>query len=55
MAGTASRGKRGKGKTHVKCGRCGKRSYHARKKVCAACGFGAGTKLKNKPARKKKK
>jgi large subunit ribosomal protein L37e len=42
--GTPSHGKRGKRKTHVKCGRCGKFSLHVRKKVCAACGFGKSSK-----------
>jgi large subunit ribosomal protein L37e len=39
--GTPSRGKRGKGKTHIRCRRCGRHSYHVRKKKCASCGFGA--------------
>ncbi|NMJ76529.1 50S ribosomal protein L37e [Nanohaloarchaea archaeon] len=34
-----NKGKRNKD-THVKCRRCGKKAYHARKSVCAACGFG---------------
>ncbi|MBI2126069.1 MAG: 50S ribosomal protein L37e [Thaumarchaeota archaeon] len=39
--GTTSFGPRGKGKTHIRCRRCGRHSYHMRKKVCAYCGFGA--------------
>jgi large subunit ribosomal protein L37e len=42
--GTASHGKRSKRHTHVKCPRCGKASYHTRKKVCASCGYGRGRK-----------
>lgn len=39
MKGTPSYGKRNS-KTHITCRRCGKHSYHARKAVCASCGFG---------------
>ncbi|MFH1054731.1 MAG: 50S ribosomal protein L37e [Candidatus Altiarchaeota archaeon] len=53
--GTASHGKMGKRKTHVKCGRCGSRSYHQRKKVCASCGFGRGPRLKRVPQAKRKR
>ena len=38
--GTPSMGKRQK-KTHIICRRCGKHAYHARKRVCASCGFGS--------------
>ena len=53
--GTPSHGKRGKRKTHVKCPRCGSRSYHNRKKRCASCGFGASKRLKRVPQAKKKR
>ena len=44
--GTPSFGKR-MGKTvHIRCRRCGRRAYHVRKKKCAACGFGASTKIR---------
>ncbi|XP_064605920.1 large ribosomal subunit protein eL37A-like [Liolophura sinensis] len=36
--GTSSFGKRNK-KTHSHCRRCGRRSYHIQKKVCASCGY----------------
>nr|WP_319373266.1 50S ribosomal protein L37e [uncultured Methanobacterium sp.] len=39
MKGTPSFGKRNK-KTHIRCRRCGKNSYNARKRYCSACGFG---------------
>jgi large subunit ribosomal protein L37e len=30
-----------RGKTiHIRCRRCGRRAYHIRRKICAACGFG---------------
>ncbi|RLI11390.1 50S ribosomal protein L37e [Candidatus Bathyarchaeota archaeon] len=44
--GTPSFGKR-MGKTvHIRCRRCGRRAYHVRKKRCAACGFGASTRIR---------
>ena len=52
--GTPSHGKRGKRKTHVRCPRCGSKSYHARKKRCAACGFGKSRRLKRVPMAKRK-
>ncbi|SFG39165.1 large subunit ribosomal protein L37e [Halopelagius inordinatus] len=42
-AGTPSQGKKNK-TTHVKCRRCGEKSYHSRKKVCSSCGFGKSAK-----------
>ncbi|MDK2987044.1 50S ribosomal protein L37e [Methanothermococcus thermolithotrophicus] len=44
--GTPSQGKHNKGSNHIICRRCGRRSYHVRKKVCAACGFGASKRMK---------
>ncbi|UCF09058.1 MAG: 50S ribosomal protein L37e [Thermoplasmata archaeon] len=43
--GTPSLGKKHK-KTHIRCRRCGKRSYHIRKKRCAACGYGFSSKMR---------
>ncbi|MDD1779441.1 MAG: 50S ribosomal protein L37e, partial [Candidatus Helarchaeota archaeon] len=37
--GTPSFGKHHK-KTHIRCRRCGRHSYHVRDKICSACGFG---------------
>lgn len=37
--GTPSQGKKNK-QIHVKCRRCGEKSYHIKKKVCSSCGFG---------------
>lgn len=31
--------------SHIICRRCGKMSFHARHKVCSACGFGRSKKL----------
>ncbi len=44
--GTASMGRMSKGKTHIRCRRCGQHAYHVRKKRCAACGYGASVKLR---------
>jgi len=44
--GTPSQGKHNKGSNHIVCRRCGRRSFHVRKKVCAACGFGRSSKIK---------
>jgi large subunit ribosomal protein L37e len=44
--GTASMGKRSAKKTHIRCRRCGRHSYHVRG-VCASCGFGASAKRRN--------
>ena len=43
--GTPSMGKRNK-KVHIMCRRCGRRSYHVRKKQCAACGFGRSKRIR---------
>lgn len=39
--------KRGGKKTHVKCRRCGKESYHAKKGYCASCGFGKSKRMRS--------
>lgn len=44
--GTPSMGKRSGKKTHIYCRRCGKHTYHKRKKVCSSCGFGKTAKLR---------
>ncbi|HLF07194.1 MAG TPA: 50S ribosomal protein L37e [Thermoplasmata archaeon] len=44
--GTPSMGKRSKGKTHIRCRRCGRNSYHVRDRRCASCGFGANARLR---------
>jgi large subunit ribosomal protein L37e len=45
VKGTPSYGKHNK-KTHIRCRRCGRRSYHVQKKRCAACGFGHSAKIR---------
>jgi len=38
--------KEGGGKTHIICRRCGRHAYNARKKYCAACGYGRSKRLR---------
>ncbi|MEM3731280.1 MAG: 50S ribosomal protein L37e [Candidatus Bathyarchaeia archaeon] len=38
--GTPSFGKRAGKTLHIRCRRCGRRSYNVSKKRCAACGYG---------------
>jgi large subunit ribosomal protein L37e len=45
-AGTPSQGKKNK-TTHVKCRRCGEKSYHVKKKECSSCGFGQSSKRRD--------
>ncbi|MEM4263728.1 MAG: 50S ribosomal protein L37e [Candidatus Woesearchaeota archaeon] len=45
--GTASHGKKSRGKSHIVCRRCGVRSYNASKKWCSSCGFGRSKKLRS--------
>ncbi|MHA1492286.1 MAG: 50S ribosomal protein L37e [Promethearchaeota archaeon] len=44
--GTPSKGKKNKAASHKICRRCGKHSYHRRKRYCASCGFGRTAKLR---------
>ncbi|MFX0161877.1 MAG: 50S ribosomal protein L37e [Candidatus Hodarchaeota archaeon] len=44
--GTPSFGKRQGKKVHIKCRRCGNRSYHVSKKKCASCGYGKTSKIR---------
>jgi len=45
--GTPSMGKKSGKKTHIACRRCGKITYHMRKKRCSSCGYGSSSKLRN--------
>ncbi|MCW4019773.1 MAG: 50S ribosomal protein L37e [Candidatus Bathyarchaeota archaeon] len=52
--GTPSFGKR-MGKTvHIRCRRCGRRSYHVREKKCAACGYGESPRIRRNSWQTKK-
>jgi len=46
VKGTPSMGKK-IGTKHVRCRRCGRRSYHISKKVCASCGYGESAKWRS--------
>ncbi|MDH5450954.1 MAG: 50S ribosomal protein L37e [Candidatus Bathyarchaeota archaeon] len=44
--GTSSFGKRGRKSLHIRCRRCGRRSYSVKRKKCAACGYGETTTIR---------
>jgi len=44
--GTPSMGKKSGKKNFIRCRRCGKATYHIRKKKCSSCGFGNSSKLR---------
>ncbi|MBS7609946.1 MAG: 50S ribosomal protein L37e [Candidatus Bathyarchaeia archaeon] len=46
VKGTTSAGKFGREKLHIRCRRCGRRSYNVKKGRCSACGYGASSKIK---------
>jgi len=46
VKGTPSMGRRSRGKTHIRCRRCGRHAYNVRKKYCAACGFGRSKRMR---------
>ncbi|RLF49351.1 MAG: 50S ribosomal protein L37e [Thermoplasmata archaeon] len=52
--GTPSKGKMNK-KTHIRCRRCGRHSYHVRKRRCASCGFGEDSRIRHYNWAKKRK
>jgi len=52
--GTASIGKHSGKTSHVRCRRCGKRTYHIRDRICASCGYGKSAKLRSYNWNKKK-
>ncbi|MBQ03666.1 50S ribosomal protein L37e [Candidatus Bathyarchaeota archaeon] len=33
-------------RVHIRCRRCGSRSYHLRNKSCSSCGFGASARIR---------
>ncbi|MBW2991281.1 50S ribosomal protein L37e [Candidatus Woesearchaeota archaeon] len=54
VKGTPSMGKKSGKKTHIRCRRCGKHTYHIRKKRCSSCGYGKSTRIRKYNWRKKK-
>lgn len=45
VKGTPSMGKKNK-RTHIACRRCGRITYHMRKKMCSSCGFGKSRRIR---------
>ncbi len=45
VKGTPAFGKK-IGTKHIRCRRCGRRSYHVSKGYCAACGYGRSAKIR---------
>lgn len=45
--GTAAMGRRNRKMVHVRCRRCGRNSFHWRKRYCSACGFGRSKRLRS--------
>ena len=39
-------GKKSKLMLHIRCRRCGKASYHKKKRVCSSCGYGRSKRLR---------
>ncbi|NQE45582.1 50S ribosomal protein L37e [ANME-1 cluster archaeon GoMg2] len=54
VKGTPSKGKRQK-KSHIRCRRCGSRSYGIHAKYCVACGFGRSKRMRKSYGWGKKK
>jgi len=54
VKGTPSMGKKSGKKNMIRCRRCGKRTYHIRKKKCASCGYGESSRLRKYNWQKKK-
>jgi len=52
--GTPSMGKKSGKKNFIRCKRCGKPTYHIRKKKCASCAYGKSTKMRKYNWNKKK-
>ncbi|MBS3155496.1 50S ribosomal protein L37e [Candidatus Woesearchaeota archaeon] len=44
--GTPSMGKKSGKKNFIPCRRCGRKTYHVKKKKCASCGFGRSAKMR---------
>lgn len=45
-SGTAPMGQRNKKETHIRCRRCGRKSFNRKKGYCAACGFGRSSRMR---------
>lgn len=45
--GTGTPSLKGGKRSHIRCRRCGRHSYHLQKKRCSDCGFGETAKLRS--------
>ena len=54
VKGTASMGRKSGKKNFIRCRRCGKPTYHIRKKKCSSCGFGKSKRMRHYNFLKKK-
>ena len=45
--GTGTPSLKGGERTHIRCRRCGRHSYHLQKKTCSSCGYGKTAKLRS--------
>ena len=53
--GTPSMGKKSGKTTHIRCRRCGQKTYHRRKNNCSSCGYGVSPRMRSYAWMKKKK
>ncbi|MDH4122465.1 MAG: 50S ribosomal protein L37e [Thermoplasmata archaeon] len=53
--GTPSMGKKSSKKSHIICRRCGKHAFHVRRGICASCGYGKTSRMRNYNWAKSKK
>jgi len=51
--GTSSMGKKSGKKTHIRCRRCGEKTYHCRQSTCSSCGYGKSAKMRSYAWKKK--
>ncbi|HIH05538.1 TPA: 50S ribosomal protein L37e [Candidatus Woesearchaeota archaeon] len=52
--GTPAMGRKSGKKNMIFCRRCGKRTFHLRKKKCSSCRYGAASKMRRYNWRKRK-
>ncbi|HOI18297.1 MAG TPA: 50S ribosomal protein L37e [Candidatus Woesearchaeota archaeon] len=45
--GTPSQGRRNKKASHIRCRRCGNRSYHRKTGICSSCGYGYSPRIRS--------
>jgi len=51
--GTHSMGKKSGKKNMIHCRRCGRRTYHMRRKICSSCGYGRSSRMRGYAWQKK--